>query len=220
MSKRVVVGTPVFDGKLEVDHVIATQGTLALCNKNAIQIDFLYLANESILPLARNKLLGEAWRRGVDDIIWIDADIAWEPSSILRLISHEVDFVAVPCRKKNPLALKFNFEHIGFIPDDKGLLKVRRVGTGFCRMSKKIITHLMEKSKKLDLPSGPVPNAFEYTISGREYLSEDFTVCDKLSSAGFDLYIDTQIPCAHLGGFPYAGNVSQYLTQLAQPDKK
>jgi len=212
--------TPAYGGMVTAGfHRSLLTSTIELLAEG-IALESEILENQSLLPLARNTLLNEAYKRKPDDIIWIDTDMVWEPDTLRQLLKHDVDVVGSACRKKIPENVQFNFQLFkekSFEPDEKGLIEVRRLGTGFLRMSRKAYTHLWENDKKYEVQGVMGSNVFEIGIwQGRELLSEDFIVCEKLIERGFKIFMDPNLTVGHIGTFNYWADVKDFFKRLKE----
>ena len=212
--------TPAYGGMVTAGfHRSLLTSTIELLAEG-IALESEILENQSLLPLARNTLLNEAYKRKPDDIIWIDTDMVWEPDTLRQLLKHDVDVVGSACRKKIPDNVQFNFQLFkekSFEPDEKGLIEVRRLGTGFLRMSRKAYTHLWENDKKYEVQGVMGSNVFEIGIwQGRELLSEDFIVCEKLAERGFKVFMDPNLTVGHVGTFNYWADVKDFFKKLKE----
>lgn len=212
--------TPAYGGMVTAGfHRSLLTSTIELLAEG-IALESEILENQSLLPLARNTLLNEAYKRKPDDIIWIDTDMVWEPDTLRQLLKHDVDVVGSACRKKIPDNVQFNFQLFkekSFEPDEKGLIEVRRLGTGFLRMSRKAYTHLWENDKKYEVQGVMGSNVFEIGIwQGRELLSEDFIVCEKLLERGFKVFMDPNLTVGHVGTFNYWADVKDFFKKLKE----
>lgn len=212
--------TPAYGGMVTAGfHRSLLTSTIELLAEG-IALESEILENQSLLPLARNTLLNEAYKRKPDDIIWIDTDMVWEPDTLRQLLKHDVDVVGSACRKKIPDNVQFNFQLFkekSFEPDEKGLIEVRRLGTGFLRMSRKAYTHLWENDKKYEVQGVMGSNVFEIGIwQGRELLSEDFIVCEKLIERGFKIFMDPNLTVGHIGTFNYWADVKDFFKRLKE----
>ena len=224
--RSVMILTPAYGGMVTAGfHRSLLTSTIELLAEG-IALESEILENQSLLPLARNTLLNEAYKRKPDDIIWIDTDMVWEPDTLRQLLKHDVDVVGSACRKKIPDNVQFNFQLFkekSFEPDEKGLIEVRRLGTGFLRMSRKAYTHLWENDKKYEVQGVMGSNVFEIGIwQGRELLSEDFIVCEKLIERGFKVFMDPNLTVGHVGTFNYWADVKDFFKKLKEQtgDKK
>lgn len=211
--KRVAVATPAFGGEVTLKYCLSLYNSQLLCRKNDINLIVIACDNESVLPFARNYLLHEAWKLNVEDLVWIDADMSWQAQTLVDLLNRPVDVVGVPCRKKKMTDNNYNFEPIlnNLVPDSTGLLEVNNLGTGFLRMSRPAYEFLYNKSKKYVSKGAILGNAFELTfVDGGQYLSEDYSACEKLRAGGFKIYVDTKLSCGHIGSFEYVSDPSYF----------
>ena len=218
--RSVMILTPAYGGIVTAGfHRSILTSTIELLAEG-IALESEILENQSLLPLARNTLLNEAYKRKPDDIIWIDTDMVWEPDTLRKLLKHDVDVVGSACRKKIPDNVQFNFQLFkdkSFEPDEKGLIEVRRLGTGFLRMSRKAYTHLWENDKKYEVQGVMGSNVFEIGIwQGRELLSEDFIVCEKLIERGFKIFMDPELTVGHIGTFNYWADAKDFFKKLKE----
>lgn len=218
--RSVMILTPAYGGMVTAGfHRSLLTSTIELLAEG-IALESEILENQSLLPLARNTLLNEAYKRKPDDIIWIDTDMVWEPDTLRQLLKHDVDVVGSACRKKIPDNVQFNFQLFkekSFEPDEKGLIEVRRLGTGFLRMSRKAYTHLWENDKKYEVQGVMGSNVFEIGIwQGRELLSEDFIVCEKLIERGFKVFMDPNLTVGHIGTFNYWADAKDFFKKLKE----
>ena len=218
--RSVMILTPAYGGIVTAGfHRSILTSTIELL-ADGIALESEILENQSLLPLARNTLLNEAYKRKPDDIIWIDTDMVWEPDTLRKLLKHDVDVVGSACRKKIPDNVQFNFQLFkdkSFEPDEKGLIEVRRLGTGFLRMSRKAYTHLWENDKKYEVQGVMGSNVFEIGIwQGHELLSEDFIVCEKLIQHGFKIFMDPELTVGHIGTFNYWADAKDFFKKLKE----
>lgn len=216
--RHVMVLTPAYGGMVAAGFHKAMMTTTLELLEEGIGMESVVLENQSLLPLARNTLLNEAYKIKPDDIIWIDNDMVWETDTIRKLLKHDADIVGVACRKKVPDNVQFNFQldkGVSLDKDEKGLIQVRRLGTGFMRMSKKAYTTLWDSCQKYEIQGVIGSNAFEIGIwKGKDLLSEDFIVCEKLIDLGFKLYIDPALVVGHIGSFTYTADPEKFFDHL------
>ena len=220
--RKVLIATPAHSGSVATDYCSSVMLTVLSSVVEGIAVEVLMLPHQSLLPVARDALLYEAVQRNVDDLVFIDSDMAWDAPDFIRLLKHDVDIVAVPVRKKIPQKTDFNFQLIPGIvsPDANGLMEVSRIGTGIMRISKKAFTKMYEISKKYSVVQPQVyAQVFETGIYNEEMLSEDFVFCEKAKANGFKIYMDTKISCGHIGSFTYVGDAKDYLEWLSKEPK-
>jgi hypothetical protein len=72
--KKVMIGTPCYDGSLELTHVQSLFHTVDLCRDLGITVTMEYVVGNSLIQTARNQLFRRAIEDNVDDLIFIDGD--------------------------------------------------------------------------------------------------------------------------------------------------
>jgi len=217
--RRAMVATPAFSGEVSAHYCQSLLQSTLECLIEDITLDVFILQHQSLLPIARDILLREAINRGVDDILWIDSDMAWDSKDLIRILKHKEDIVGIPCRKKIPNRVEFNFQLIpGMLkPNADGLLEVNHIGTGFLKMSSKAIKYLFDTSEKYKSQDNiELSHVFEIKLdaSAKAVVSEDFTACRKLIGGSFRIYIDTTLSCGHVGGHIYTGECIDFLSHI------
>ena len=70
--RRVLIGTPALDGKVQAWYTDSLCNSIKLCAANGIDLLPVILIDESILPMARNELLNIAYTEEVESIVFID----------------------------------------------------------------------------------------------------------------------------------------------------
>ena len=71
-----------------------------LATKYEMDIKFFYLFNESLIPRARNYLSDEFMRSDYTHLMFIDADIHFDPNDVLTLAALDKDVIGGPYPKK------------------------------------------------------------------------------------------------------------------------
>jgi hypothetical protein len=136
--RNVLIATPSYDGKVDVWYANSLVNSIRLGAANGVNFVPIYMSYDSLVQRARNDLLSIAVNNGFDDIIWIDADMEWEPVWLLQLLNHDADVVGGTARKKSLVeqyVVKCKPEDL--VKNEAGLIKVEALGTGFLRMSAK-----------------------------------------------------------------------------------
>lgn len=80
-------------------------GLKSLCQANGITLKEMFLFNESLIPRARNYVVDEFMRSGCTHLLFIDADISFDPEHVLQMLAiadpqSDYDILAGPYPKK------------------------------------------------------------------------------------------------------------------------
>ena len=95
-----MLSAPAYDGKVNVWHATALVETAKLGLTQDINVIAVYQPGDALVQRARNDIFKIAYESEVDDLVFVDADVDWQPDDFYRLLSHDVDIVAAPIIKK------------------------------------------------------------------------------------------------------------------------
>ena len=221
--RRVLVGTPSYDGKVDVRFADSLMGSTRLCWQAGIDLRAIYLSYDASLPNARNSLVALALKNGFSDLIFIDADQDWEPAWVPKLLAYPVDCVGAAVRKKTDEREMYNVRVSGGVAAMKqdrntGLWTApdMSVGTGFLRVTCTALRKLWDAAEKYTDADGRVPMAwiFEMRPEGGRLVSEDTFLCDKLRAIGIAVWVDPDMNPGHTGMKHFEGNFRGYIQGL------
>lgn len=184
------------------------------------------MVNESLVTRARNNLVAKFLANpAATHLMFIDADIHWDPESVLRMVLHDVGVVcgAYPM-KCEPVRYVLNILEGAKHYDP--LYEVSTAGTGFMLIKREIIEKLiaaMPKTKykdSLNLGEKYEPHMyalFDTVIDEHgHYLSEDWTFCKRVREViKTPIWIDTGIKLDHWGTHKFKGSVES-ITNLVE----
>ena len=81
------VATPMYGGMCAVMFAKSTADLSAICTKYEITIQFYYLFNESLITRARNYCCDEFMRSSAQHMLFIDADIGFNPQDVIAMMA-------------------------------------------------------------------------------------------------------------------------------------
>jgi glycosyltransferase involved in cell wall biosynthesis len=217
-KRRVMIGTPCYDGRLDVWHVNSLLQTVRMSVDSNIEILPIWLSYDALIQRARNDLMALMLEMECDDIVFIDSDIEWQPEFLFKLLDYPVDVVGGTYPKKGDIE-----QYVAKILDmstprnpETGLLSVDGLGTGFLRMSRKAVDYLWNVCEPYEeKDQGKVRRLiFNVIVQNGDLVSEDIYTCMKLKEGGFDIWLDPEITCSHIGIKKYTGNFSQWFERI------
>ncbi len=204
--KRVLIATPCLDGKVDAWFVNSLYESTKLGLANNVMFQPVFLANESILPMARNELLNLAYRERYDAMVFIDDDEEWDPKVLLNIINSSKDVVAVPVVNKGDKKIQYNVYDVQKEPDTDGYLKIGRCGTGFLKLSQKVIKDLWESNPVCEFRGRQLKYICEYTVINDSFHGEDIVLCEKIKELGYQIWLNPTHTVTHIGNKKFRGD--------------
>jgi hypothetical protein len=181
----------------------------------------------SQIDLARSRLATEALEEGFEELMWVDADIAFEPHAVERLRAHGLPVVCglYPSKvdRKITAQLLPGTGRIVF-GQGGGLIEILYAATGFLYTRRQVY---LDVRRNGNLPvcnrrrgQGTVPYFLPMVVADGDefdYLSEDYSFCRRLRDCGHRIMADTTIRLQHIGPYGFSwedtgGQLPRYAT--------
>lgn len=164
----ILVATPCYGGQVFQGYMQSVLALQRLCDRIGWNLVVKTHGNESLIPRGRN--LYVAMTLGIPQIthlLYIDADITFQPESVVRMIQEDKDITAGIYAKKglnfakvrdlavkNPDMDPAKLQHIaldyvlnvdgGNIPIQRGFIKCKYVGTGMMLIKRQVLEKMIE----------------------------------------------------------------------------
>lgn len=205
--KKVLIATPCLDQKVDAYFVHSLCESIKLGLKHDLDIRCVFLANESILPMARNELFKLAYDEQYDTMVFIDDDEYWDEKALIEIIQSEKDVVTVPVVNKGDTKIEYNV----WLSNDRqkdtdGYIKIEKCGTGFLKLSSKVIIDLWNTNVELFFRNKYLKNICEYTFENGRFIGEDIALTKKIKELGYDIWLNPKHTVSHIGNKMYKGN--------------
>lgn len=214
--KKVLIATPCLDQKVDAYFVHSLCESIKLGLKHDLDIKCVFLANESILPMARNELMNLAYTEKYDTTVFIDDDEYWKESVLIDIILSEKDVITVPVVNKGDKDISYNIwlPKTPEIDPTDGYVKVEKSGTGFLKLSRKVIVDLWESNTELNFRGKQLRNICEYTYSDGGFVGEDITLSRKIKELGYTIWCNPHHTVSHIGNKMYKGDFKKSNSSL------
>lgn len=208
--KKVLIATPCLDQKVDAYFVHSLCESIKLGLKHNLEIKCVFLANESILPMARNELIGLAYREKYDTMVFINDDEYWDQNALIEIILSSKDVVCIPVVNKGNSKPTYNvLDKITDKDPEDGYFKTKKVGTGFLKLSAKVVDDLWNSNTQLNFRGKQLANICEYTQYNGEFIGEDITLSRKIIELGYDIWINPKHTVSHIGNKMYRGDFAK-----------
>jgi len=92
-GKKVVIATPCYGGMINEGYAQSLYMLPILFAQYGVASGYITIANESLVTRARNELVHAFMQTDATHLMFIDADIKFDPKSIIRMLSADKDVV-------------------------------------------------------------------------------------------------------------------------------
>lgn len=220
---NISVGLPVYDSKLhyEVASCLLTETRIAQEMGDRLMVRFLPSCTN--LAMGRNQIVKDFMDSGDDRLVFLDADVTYEPGKLVRIAHYPEEFVGGAYRYKTkeedyPVAWLEDEEHRLLQANEHGLLRVKMVPTGFLSLSRSVFEKFSEKHSGRDYESRDSRTFcyFQIPYSKGVLYTEDAYFCEEWRDMGGKIYLDPEINLSHWdGNLPYPGHIGNWLKRRA-----
>jgi hypothetical protein len=168
-----------------------------------------------LIDVARNALASDALNQGAESIFFIDADIAFDPLDVLRLLARPEPVISGVYARKGKRAFASIFAsgttEVVFGASAPGPYPLKYAAGGFLRIKAEVltrmITHLNLPACNTDWGRRDWPFFLPMVASSADgknhYLGEDWAFSHRLRQIGITPMADTSIRLWHMGMYPY-----------------
>lgn len=221
---RVHFCVPCYGGMLSESFFISMLKYMALANKFQLNFTVDTMVNESLIPRGRNSLVAKflAFEPKSSHLMFIDADIGFEPEEMLKLILAKKDVVGGLYPKK-ALPVQYVVNKIPNSQKEGNLVSVANLGTGFMLIKREAIEKLIRARPDLhyrdEIGLDPKFAPYKYALfdtqidpTTKEYLSEDYFFCKLWRENGGEIWADLTVKLDHIGHYKFSGDA-----KLLQP---
>lgn len=227
---------PCYGGQLFESVFVSMLKFVIYCNKIGMNFSIDTMVNESLITRGRNNLAAKMMSNAdATHLMFIDADIGFEPEHIFQLLLHDKDVVGGLYPKKSlPIDYVVNVDPAmvneqGEVPVTNNLIPLTRLGTGFMMIRREVLLKMFAAYPEthyignigLDKKYDQFMFALFDTMITKdlEYNSEDWTFCDRWRAIGGEIWGDITMKLDHTGHFRYPGNPDK-LSQMTGNTEK
>jgi len=231
-----MIGLPAYDHKVGVKMAVSLMRLAQKVMEHGITIQVSSICGCSVVTRARNMIADEFMKSDCDSLLFIDADMTFDPDSVIRLLAwnqtNPIVAGAYEARKEGKvyiLSLDGDADNIHM--DSMGLVRAHRVATGFMMIQRAVFEGLRDKHPEWEHKDTNSDNMlygyFDFKLTREGYIGEDFLFCDRAREAGFTVWIDPTIALGHMGTHEFKSHFGEDVLYPsmqraidAEPDEK
>jgi hypothetical protein len=213
------IGIPCYGGMMSEPTVTSLLRFILLAQQAGLNWSLDTMVNESLITRGRNNLMAKMMTNpAATHFMFIDADIRFQPESILQMLACDKEVIAGLYPKK---ALPVNYV-INLKPETKiqgDIFTVDTAGTGFLIFRRSVYEKLIAAhpdTKYVDdvgLGKQYEPmmySIFDCKIDARgHYLSEDWLFCRRWQELGGEIWVHSKVLLNHIGHYEFQGDLNK-----------
>lgn len=233
---KLFVATPCFGCKVTIPFMSSMLALQAECFRRGVLMHAEFIGNESLVERARNILAAKLLRTDATHLLFIDADIRFDPRAVFRLLDFDKDVTSAVYPKKainwdivkhklrngDPepivqMGLDFNINCNVAAPPVDGFVQVLDTATGFLLIKRRAIERMWERYRAElyavnDLQGHDVDSyvaifACMIDPTTKRFLSEDYSMCRRWQAMGGTIYACLATPLGHTGTYHFNGDI-------------
>ena len=235
---RVYVATPCYD-MMRIETCVSLLDTFSSLGKAGIECRFKSIRS-SLVTHARNLSTCGFLHSGFDFMLFVDADVEFEPEAVMRMLVPKKDIVCTPYRIKNKpeiidYAVKFKDPQvIKILPWD--LAEIVEGPAGLMLIHRRVFETLISKHPELkcefddearakmnheigtedDAAAKYMYNFWDTSFKDRQWKGEDLAFCNLATEAGFKIYANLDSWTTHHGSWGWKGKFGDSLVKKAK----
>jgi hypothetical protein len=209
----VLICTPAYDGKVHKEYAQSLFLTGQDLAKRGIDAASVIMKNGCFIEVARNQLVAQFLESDYTHLMFIDADLGFEPHAVSGLVEAGLPLCAGVYRQREEKP-----RYCLHLPADKvilhkGWLQVDRVATGFMCIERSVLEEMETRAPLVLTGEGEIPFIFR-TDTTYEFTGEDFCFCDDYMELHYEgvfeqpIWVWPDLTFDHDG---YVGNLHEFL---------
>lgn len=201
-GRKVFLATTAYDSP-DASHTFAIARTREALHNEGLPTSHYLLCGNCHVDDARNKTVHDFLKSDCSELIFLDADVSWEPEHVVELCRFDCDVVGgvYPYRRESGKEGMPVRNLPGIFKPENGLLEVAGLPTGFLRIKRHVLEALTREVPKFhDKAKRDIPELFRRTIDPRmARMGGDIGFCDLWRDLGGKVYAAADLKLGHCG---------------------
>ncbi len=226
----IFIATPMYGGMAAAAYVSSLAQTPAVFMRNGLGLSYMYRVNDSVVASARNNLAHQFLESQATHLMWIDADIGFNPMDIVGMAYADKDVVCGIYPKKeiewkrvakavhDGVAPERLSDHVGsFVVnliggpaadnavDADGLFEIAGGGTGFMLIKRQVFDALSDQVPSYAQEGTRISEFYSSWIDPQtdRIMTEDYHFCRLARDRGFKIFAAPWVRLSHTGTYVF-----------------
>jgi len=213
------IGMPCYGGNVSEPTMTSLLRFILMAQQVGLNWSLDTMVNESLVTRARNNLMAKMMTNtAATHFMFIDADIRFQPESILQMVACDKDVIGGLYPKKAlPVNYVINLKRETKVQGD--IFTVDTMGTGFLLFKRHVYEQLCKAHPECkyvdDVGLGKqfeptMFSIFDVAIDEKgHYLSEDWLFCRRWSALGGEIWAHGKVLLNHIGHYEFVGDLAK-----------
>lgn len=201
-GKQVMLATPAYDST-DASYTFSLSSSRSALHDEGIGTTYLLLSGDCHVDDARNMIVREFLASSCTDLVFIDADVAWDAKALVQLCQYEIEPLDVvggvyPFRQDGcPDMPVLSFQDHASSEGD--LVEVQGLPTGFMRIRRPVLDRMAASAPHFRNKRGvSIPLIFERMIKDGLRYGGDINFCLKAREQGGRCFAASDIRLGHV----------------------
>lgn len=236
MDSKLFIPLICYNRSCHTDYMMSILKLYDYIKRTGLSASFYPIFWDSLISRARNAAAAEFLKEDHTHLLFIDADISFEPNDVQKLIDADKDVICSPYPKKyiRQDNIKNNREPVDFavsgecIKVSDSIYEIDSVATGFLLIKRNVFEQMIKAYPEIEYindidgygPRSKMWDFFKVNINPKTkiYESEDWGFCTAWKNIGGKVYARTDISLGHWGWNEYKGNFNKWLSENIKVD--
>lgn len=176
-GKHIAICTPCYGGQVFQNYYLSVIRLIYAAMQVGVHLSFIIRGGDSLIPRTRNSIAAEFMAtEGYTHLLWIDADIGFEPQAVFRLLMSDKDVATgvyplkrimwpetIPANMTRAefdaryTKYPFNPKDRRFVVDPDGFIEVLDAPTGFMMIKREVLMKMVDAYPDLKIVADEMP---------------------------------------------------------------
>ena len=230
---KIYVATPCYD-MMRIETCVSLIDMFSTLGRSGVECKFKSVKT-SLVTHGRNLLTCGFLDSGFDYMLFVDADVEFQPEAVARMLVPKKDIICTPYRvKEENIKYAVKFKDPDFIKIEPfDLVEIEEGPAGLMLIKRVVFERLMDKRpdlkinfdeptrKKMNEEIGAVEDAIDrymynfwdttFRLDTGEWKGEDLSFCALATDAGFKIHANLDSGTTHHGSWGFQGKFGDSL---------
>lgn len=215
IGKKVMLATPSYDTPSAAYTFSIARSREAL-HKAGIQTAYLLLQGNCHVDDGRNAIVRDFLESDCTDLVFLDADVNWEPEHLVKLCQHDLDLVGgvYPYRREGSDTMPVRMAEGAAVAN--GLLEVDGLPTGFMKIKRHVLEKMAADAPKYWDKIYLTALVFDRPDPDENHTrwGGDIAFCNRFKASGGKIYADTELRLGHTGTMVVTDSLGAHLRRI------